>query len=207
MFSLCGGGDAEDEEARPEPEDPSESGYRPARMARELIDEAAMSPTGQVELPRGVARSNFTSSSARTHAALSAGSAALTFSASSAVGFGRGSAEGEAGAQAEILGEELKKEGNQLYNEGQLEAAELVYTEALKARGVSCARELRTHWGQQQLAIAYCHARCPTAHGTLLSQYSPKNHVIYSNRSMCYGKQGKYVVRSAWFPLRECSSH
>ena len=26
-------------------------------------------------------------------------------------------------------------------------------------------------------------------------QYSPKNHVIYSNRSMCYGRLGKYAVR------------
>jgi hypothetical protein len=40
----------------------------------------------------------------------------------------------ESAAQAEVLGEELKKEGNALYNEGQLEAAELVYTEALKVR-------------------------------------------------------------------------
>ena len=36
--------------------------------------------------------------------------------------------------QAEILSEELKKEGNQLYNDGQLEAAEMVYSEAIKVR-------------------------------------------------------------------------
>ena len=29
----------------------------------------------------------------------------------------------------------------------------------------------------------------------LPAQYSPKNHVIYSNRSMCYGRLGKYAVR------------
>ena len=40
--------------------------------------------------------------------------------------------------QAEILSEELKKEGNQLYNDGQLEAAEMVYSEAIKARGARC---------------------------------------------------------------------
>lgn len=36
--------------------------------------------------------------------------------------------------QAEILADELKKEGNQLYNDGQLEAAEMVYSEAIKVR-------------------------------------------------------------------------
>ncbi len=33
-------------------------------------------------------------------------------------------------------------------------------------------------------------------------QYAPKNYVIYSNRSMCYGKLGKYAARGLSVRLR-----
>jgi hypothetical protein len=164
MWSLCGGreGKALDEGG------PSEDGvfsgseaYRPYRgLAREMIDEQAMAPSAQVDMPAGIPRSNFTVGGARGGAAGAAAGwpgaggpsgAPATLSAyntANATGFRQGSGAGatssgggssEVDAQSEILGEELKKEGNQLYNEGQLEAAELVYSEALKARARCCA--------------------------------------------------------------------
>ena len=165
MWSLCGGreGKALDEGG------PSEDGvfsgseaYRPNRgLAREMIDEQAMAPSAQVEMPAGIPRSNFTVGGARGGPAGAAagwpgaggpGTAPPTLSSyntANATGFRQASGAGatssqggggsEADAQSEILGEELKKEGNQLYNEGQLEAAELVYSEALKARARCCA--------------------------------------------------------------------
>jgi hypothetical protein len=41
---------------------------------------------------------------------------------------------------------------------------------------------------------AACLACVDSLSAVLVSQYSPKNHVIYSNRSMCYGRLGKYTV-------------
>ena len=168
MWSLCGGreGKALDEGG------PSEDGvfsgseaYRPYRgLAREMIDEQAMAPSAQVEMPAGIPRSNFTVGGARGGAAGAAAGwpgaggpsgAPATLSAyntANATGFRQGSGAGatssgggssEVDAQSEILGEELKKEGNQLYNEGQLEAAELVYSEALKARTRRCSPSRR----------------------------------------------------------------
>ena len=149
MFSLCAGGPAEEDDAAPVgagdggeggagvADGYADSSYRPGRaLARELIDEAAMSPGGQVELPRGVSRSAYSVHTAKVVGAPGNSGAAPTLSSFTSSTFGRrgmGAGDTEESAhQAEVLGEELKKEGNALYNEGQVEAAELVYTEALK---------------------------------------------------------------------------
>ena len=174
-WSLCAGGPAEEDDAPPvgaqgqhhgQGEDeggPDQGGdfgnsaYRPARaLARELIDEAAMEPEHQVELPRGVARSAFNVHNAKMPQApgggpVNAGAPGAPLSSFTSATFGRrglGAQDtAESAAQAEVLGEELKKEGNALYNEGQLEAAELVYTEALKVRPLRARTAGRTRVG------------------------------------------------------------
>ena len=165
MWSLCGGREGKAEAAAESSEDTGvfsgSEAYRPNRgLAREMIDEQAMAPSAQVEVPAGTPRSNFVvggrgggpagAAAGWPGAAGPSGAAPATLSSyntANVQGFrqqatagatsvqGGGSAEVD--AQSEILGEELKKEGNQLYNEGQLEAAELVYSEALKARALS----------------------------------------------------------------------
>jgi len=232
--------DEEEEEAETGSE-PAGSSHRPQRLARDLIDDEAMEPSGQVELPAGVPRSAFTSSSHTARSAVAAfpGGPSGTLSRFSALNSssyasvsGRGG-DAEAAAQAEVLGEELKKEGNQLYNEGQLEAAELVYTEALKvstralvwlgaaaARAVQyrhshtqCTRKLAPLSAALLLRTAACGHRLArscepgvwaggcarvrvmrshTASQFAPWQYAPKNYVIYSNRSMCLGRLGKF---------------
>jgi hypothetical protein len=162
MWSLCGGRDKEssgDGPAAASGEEPviGDETYRPGRgLAREMIDEQAMAPSAQVEVPAGTPRSTFNvrnSAGYRPPGGAGAGASGgaesrpatlSAFSSANATGFRGGSGSGGSGgdsggdAQGEILGEELKKEGNQLYNEGQLEAAELVYSEALKVRCVAC---------------------------------------------------------------------
>ena len=61
MFSLCGGRDKSAEETSgEEPRVDGSDAYRPGRgLAREMIDEQAMAPSGQVEVPQGTPRSNF----------------------------------------------------------------------------------------------------------------------------------------------------
>lgn len=142
--------------------------YRPNRgLAREMIDEQAMAPSAQVEVPAGTPRSNFVvggrgggpagAAAGWPGAAGPSGAAPATLSSyntANVQGFRQSASAGatssqaggsaEVDAQSEILGEELKKEGNQLYNEGQLEAAELVYSEALKARPRSASAAPQT---------------------------------------------------------------
>jgi hypothetical protein len=192
MWSLCGGRDKESgEPGAASGEEPiiGDETYRPGRgLAREMIDEQAMAPSAQVEVPAGTPRSNFSvrnSAGYRPPGGASAGGegsgATLSaFSSANATGFRGGSAaSGSEGgdAQGEILGEELKKEGNQLYNEGQLEAAELVYSEALKVRDLArahawaraprrrrnaCSR-IRRLWGLARREHACMHARARCA--------------------------------------------
>jgi len=110
----------------------SDYSYRPTRLARDLIEDEAMAPTGQVELPRGVSISPFSSSSPSSRSrppTLPSQQQALV---NGRLSFRVAPPDAEALAQAEALGEELKKEANKLYADGQLEAAELVYTEAIK---------------------------------------------------------------------------
>jgi hypothetical protein len=232
MWSLCAGGPAEEDDAAPVgtgegaeggaavADGYADSSYRPGRaLARELIDEAAMSPGGQVELPRGVSRSAYSVHTAKVVGAPGSSGSGPTLSSFTSSTFGRrglGAGDTEESAhQAEVLGEELKKEGNALYNEGQVEAAELVYTEALKVSDSGGGG--RGRW--RAARCVYCapstvkegfrtKARSKPRQGNLTRrrpdstspfpccfQYSPKNHVIYSNRSMCYGRLGKYAVR------------
>jgi hypothetical protein len=115
-----------------------------------------MEPEHQVELPRGVARSAFNVHNAKMPQApgggpVNAGGPGAPLSSFTSATFGRrglGAQDtAESAAQAEVLGEELKKEGNALYNEGQLEAAELVYTEALKVRPLRARTAGRTRVG------------------------------------------------------------
>lgn len=155
IFGLCGT-QREKQAAGPSDELDLEDTYRPTRaLAREMIDEEAMEfHAGSADTPR----SNFMVGQEPKIPVnkpvlplptgvplMPGGKAPSTLSAP----------VGVSPQQAEILAEELKKEGNQLYNDGQLEAAEMVYSEAIK--------------------------------------YAPKNHILFSNRSMCYGKLGRYV--------------
>jgi len=164
MWSLCGGREGKEEVKADESGDhegvfSGSEAYRPNRgLARELIDDQAMAPSAQVEVPAGTPRSNFSVAGARAGApgtgagwpgapggGPQAPATLSSYNTANAVGFRQAASSGptssqpggmasDADTQGEILGEELKKEGNQLYNEGQLEAAELVYSEALKVR-------------------------------------------------------------------------
>lgn len=137
LFSMCGSredkGDKGNGEGVPET-------YRPQRLGRELLDDEAMENAGGLFHDRregassGTPRSNFMVGKEPTVVVkkptltmptvplMPGGKAPSTLSAP----------VGVSPQQAEILADELKKEGNQLYNDGQLEAAEMVYSEAIK---------------------------------------------------------------------------
>lgn len=72
-----------------------------------------------------------------------------------------------------------------LYKEGQVAAAELVYTEALKARASPPAGPVPFPPPPSRVRP---HACSPPP------QYDANNHLLYSNRSLCYGKLGRHTL-------------
>lgn len=147
IFSMCGAREEKTEKRDiPVPLAGEEGGeqiadaYRPQRLNRELLDDEATENAGGFfhgrtdQLPSGTPRSNFMVGkepavpvkkqilTMPTVPLMPGGKAPSTLSAP----------VGVSPQQAEILADELKKEGNQLYNDGQLEAAEMVYSEAIK---------------------------------------------------------------------------
>lgn len=126
-------------EKRETPDEGVPETYRPQRLGRELLDDEAMENAGGIfhdrrDLPAGTPRSNFMVGKEPT---VSVKKPTLTMPTVPLMPGGKAPSTlsapvGVSAQQAEILADELKKEGNQLYNDGQLEAAEMVYSEAIK---------------------------------------------------------------------------